>query len=111
MIHEFVEVDGTVRGRQRYKCAVCGIPAFAGKDGQMPRGVCKTDAQPKPCPHRGEQVGEVGCGCGARDKKVPVFACAVLDYCTINSTGKRNKIAGKPVAVCLGCPSNPDGAT
>lgn len=69
--------------------------------------------EPEPLPScklLGEQLGEVGCGCGARNKKVPVFQCgAGLGPCTETSANKAGlRFNGEKVAVCLGCKINPD---
>lgn len=56
-----------------------------------------------PCNHRGDQIGEVGCGCGARDKKLPVYSCEIFGQCTKVTSGKPQRFNGEKIAVCLGC--------
>jgi hypothetical protein len=56
------------------------------------------------CKHLGEKLGEVPCGCGAREKMMAVYQCGVFLQCTERSTGKPQRFNGQKIAVCLGCP-------
>lgn len=58
-----------------------------------------------PCSARGAATGaEVTCGCGGRDVRLPVYACALHESCTVPSPGRITRIEGRRVAVCIGCP-------
>jgi hypothetical protein len=95
-------------GKPIFRCAQCN------------RAVSTTEPRDAICPKRGrgdqlhlvesckllgEQLGEVGCGCGARNKKVPVFQCgAGLGPCIERSANKAGlRFNGEKVVVCLGC--------
>lgn len=57
-----------------------------------------------PCSLRGAVLRQEGCGCGANNPKVDVYACSALGECTIFSSGKNlQKTAGGKMAVCVGC--------
>lgn len=74
-------------------------------DGTEHKDRKRLDASELPCRHRSlEPVSEVPCGCGARGKTMPVYSCGELTYCTLQGTGKRNKLHDVSVAICLGCP-------
>lgn len=58
--------------------------------------------EPVDCIHRGLVVGSAPCGCGARGKTQPVYACTFHRVdCTEHALGKAG---GKKYRVCATCP-------
>lgn len=111
--------DADAAARVWLRCEKCGA-TWWGKPGEKPpRSRCldvyaaplvvsdgprrKTVAD-LPCLFRIADTGRtVPCGCGARDKQVPLYKCAEFGHCTLQATGKHNRVDGKRVAICLGC--------
>lgn len=90
-----------------WECAVCGLNAFGKTE---PRQSACVPAEPvalvceSHCKHLGPKLGDVPCGCGAREKLMAVYACGVFAQCTERSTGKPQRFNGSKIACCLGCP-------
>lgn len=61
---------------------------------------------PVNCIHRGLVMDSVPCGCGARGKRVPVYACSLHGECVKHNTGKAG---GKKYHICATCEDRPKG--
>lgn len=91
-----------------------GVPIWKARCGNkrcrlsaVKEPTCACWCAPKPaggtCKHLGEKLGSIPCGCGAVEKKLPVYVCNILGPCTERSSGKPQRFHGAKISVCLGC--------
>lgn len=102
-------------GRPIWECRHCGrrVAGHVVAEHHCSEDEARLAVADLPCPHRGEQCGTVGCGCGGGGVPLAVFVCTLHERCTLQGTNvaglKVKNADGNCVrpSVCLGCPDGP----